>query len=145
MEQQKFKYAECDKAKRKIVKNYNWENLYEHAHSELSLQQSKRDQIISLYLAVFTFLLPFVISLEGIAMNLKGLIFIGIGIIGLILAPVIIRYRVYKEIYWLCCQTLTQLMNYESKEVDKELVQHLFYKCITQRGKATLPQNKKGK
>ena len=41
----------------KDQRNYNLEDIYEHAHSELSLQQSKRDQIITIYLALCSFLL----------------------------------------------------------------------------------------
>ena len=39
----------------KDEQNYNLEDIYEHAHSELSLQQSKRDQIITIYLALCSF------------------------------------------------------------------------------------------
>ena len=81
-----FEYLNYDKTQKKIVKNYDLKDLYEHTHSELSLQQNKRDQIISIYLALFSFLLPFVISIDGLAWKFKGLLFIFIGIIGLILS-----------------------------------------------------------
>ena len=42
-------------------------NLYERAIAELGLQQSKRDQIISLYLAIFSFLIPFALSQESMS------------------------------------------------------------------------------
>ena len=42
---------DIDSSKRKVEKKFNFEML-DHAHSELSLQQTKRDQIITLYLAL---------------------------------------------------------------------------------------------
>ena len=36
-----------DNSKMKEAKEYNLDNLYKHAHSELSLQQTKRDQAFS--------------------------------------------------------------------------------------------------
>ena len=38
--------------------------LYERADAEMGLQQSKRDQIINIYLGMFSFLIPFAISLK---------------------------------------------------------------------------------
>ena len=65
-----------DTSKLKEKQNYNLEEIYEHAHSELSLQQSKRDQVMTIYLALASFLLPFALGEEMIAMRLKGAIFI---------------------------------------------------------------------
>ena len=39
----------------KVTKNYSLEDIYDHTHSELSLQQSKRDQIITLFLDAWAY------------------------------------------------------------------------------------------
>lgn len=138
-----FKYKDYDLSDKKIVKNYNWEDLYSHNHSELSLQQTKRDQIISLYMALFTFMIPFAISIDSLEWKFKGMLFIVLGIIGLIFAPVIIRYRIYKEIYWISCKTITQLINYDKDQVNKALVQSIFYKTIKKQAKSSIKIKKK--
>lgn len=118
---------DVDDSKRKVVKEYNFEKLYEHAHSELSLQQTKRDQIITLYLALCSFFIPFVLGEELIEWHLKGGLFIIVGIVGVLFSFATIRYRVYKEIYWLCCQSITVLQNFKQEELDKLTVQKVFY------------------
>jgi len=140
-----FKYKDYDRKDKKVIKDYNWENLYEHNHSELSLQQTKRDQIISLYIALFSFMIPFAVSIDNLTWRYKGLLFIVLGVIGLLLAPIIVRYRTYKEIYWLSCQTITQLINYDKNEVDKALVQSLFYSVLKKKSKGLVKFKKNGK
>ena len=56
----------------KKEKDYNLDTIYKHTHDELSLQQSKRDQIISIYLALFSFLIPFSLSLDSVEFWMKG-------------------------------------------------------------------------
>lgn len=115
-------------------KDYNLEELYNHAHSELSLQQTKRDQIMTLYLALCSFLVPFTLSESVITWPLKGLIFVMIGIVGILFSFVSIRYREYKEVYWLCCQSITVLKNFKDEEINKDLIQKVFYSCLHKKG-----------
>ena len=125
---------EIDEAKLKETKDYNLEELYNHAHSELSLQQSKRDQIITIYLALCSFLIPFTLGEELIAWQIKGLIFTVIGIVGVLFSFISIRYREYKEVYWLCCQSITVLKNLKEEEINKDTIQKVFYRCLYKKG-----------
>ena len=114
--------------------DYNLKELYNHAHSELSLQQSKRDQIITIYLALCSFLVPFTLGEEVISWPMKGLIFIVIGIVGMLFSLVAVRYREYKEVYWLCCQSITVLKNFKEEEINKDTIQQVFYRCLYKKG-----------
>lgn len=127
---------ELDIDEKKIKKNreYNLEELYNHAHSELSLQQSKRDQIITIYLALCSFLVPFTLGEEVITWTIKGLIFVVIGIVGILFSFVSVRYREYKEVYWLCCQSITVLQNFKDEEINKDTIQQVFYRCLYKKG-----------
>lgn len=124
---------------------YDLKDIYEHAHSELSLQQSKRDQIITIYLALCSFLLPFALGEALIPFRLKGLIFLVVGIIGVFFAISVIRYREYKEVYWLCCQSITVLQSFEPEKIDKQTVQSVFHHCLHKKGKGYLREVNGGK
>ena len=126
------------KDKLKESKSYNLDTVYEHAHSELSLQQSKRDQIITIYLALCSFLLPFALGEEIIGLQMKGLLFLVVGIVGILFSFITVRYRDYKEVYWLCCQTITVLQSFNPEELDKLTVQQTFYHCLHKKGKGYL-------
>lgn len=141
----KFTNKEIKNKDIKIARNYDFSNLYEHAHSELSLQQTKRDQIIALYLSICTFLLPFTLSQDSINTPAKGLIFMVIGLIGFLMASIIVRYRVYKEIYWACCQCISQLKTFDVNDIDKETVQALFYQVLKKKSSSFIKFRKNGK
>ena len=127
-----------DNSKIKEKKDYDLNGIYEHAHSELSLQQSKRDQIITIYLALCSLLLPFALGEEIIITEMKGLIFLMLGVIGMLFSFIIVRYREYKEVYWLCCQSLTVLLSFKADQMDKALVQSTFHHCLRKKGKGYL-------
>lgn len=131
-----------DSAHVKEEKDYDLFGLYKQAHSELTLQQSKRDQIITIYLALCSFLLPFALGEEIIPMKIKGIIFIVLGVIGILFSYITIRYREYKEVYWLCCQALTVLQNFKEEKIDKQTVQRVFYHCLHKKGKGYLYEKK---
>ena len=120
----------------KEKKDYNLDTLYDHTHSELSLQQSKRDQIITLYLALFSFIIPFSLSLDSIAYWMRGMIFLVVGIIGVLFSFINVRYRVYKEVYWLSCQAITVLMNVKEQCLNKQAIQRAFYYSLRKKGKS---------
>lgn len=114
--------------------------LYKQSNNELALQQSKRDQTISLYLAICTFFIPLVFSFD-LSWRYKGIMFVALGIIGAMFALVIIRYRIYKEAYWLCSRTISQLMKYQSSDLKKDLIQATFYSSIEKRGSTYVGDN----
>lgn len=118
----------------KKEKDYNLDTIYKHTHDELSLQQSKRDQIISIYLALFSFLIPFSLSLASVEFWMKGLIFLAVGVVGVLFSFINVRYRVYKEVYWLSCQTITVLMNLKKEKLDKQNIQRTFFYSLKKKG-----------
>lgn len=135
---------DIDDSKIKEKKDYDLKSIYNHAHSELSLQQSKRDQIITIYLALCSFTLPFALGEKIIGMQMKGLIFLILSIVGVLFSFITIRYREYKEVYWLCCQTLTVLLSFKPEELDKDVIQRAFYHCVSKKGDGYLVE-KRGK
>ena len=128
----KYKYFSNDKLSENP--SYELSNLYDRCVEEMTLQQAKRDQIFTLYLAMFSFLVPFALSTAGITDVAKGIIFFALAIIGWMFALIIERYRIYKESYWLCCQTITNLMSYKAGSVDKRRIQAVYYRCIYKKG-----------
>ncbi len=124
-----------DNTKIKEKKDYDLNSIYRQAHSELSLQQSKRDQIITIYLALCSFLLPFALGEEIIGFQMKGLLFLVVGIVGILFSFITVRYREYKEAYWLCCQAITVLQSFKTEELDKSVIQRAFYHCLNKKGK----------
>lgn len=109
--------------------------LYELACKELALQQTKRDAIINLYLVIFSFLVPFIFSLKDVSPLIKGLVLSSIGFIGIIFSIIAVRYRVYKEAYWITCATITQLGNLKPDMLTKANIQSLFYRCLEKKWK----------
>ncbi|MEE1279335.1 MAG: hypothetical protein UHH95_00710 [Oscillospiraceae bacterium] len=130
-----------DDAKKKEI-DIDLNKLYERADHELGLQQSKRDQIITIYLAIFSFLIPFALSMEILSWQVKGLIFLATAIVGILFANIIIRYRVYKEAYWLCCQTITVLFGIKQEYLKKSIIQQCYRETIYKKGKKYLIDKK---
>lgn len=130
-----FTPLDLDDAAKKKHLDIDLNSHYERAFSELGLQQSKRDQIIALYLAIFSFLIPFALSMENLSWQLKGLIFMAAAIVGILFSLVIIRYRIYKEVYWLACQTITALYGINQDALSKEMIQTMYYKTLVKKGK----------
>lgn len=126
----KFNYEKPSIDSYKTNRDYNFTAIYDNAHTELSLQQSKRDQIIALYLTLVSFLIPFAFNVESFNDAMRGALFLVLFIIGMILGIIIIRYKVYKEVYWICCQTISQLMNFDDKKINKSTVQSVFYQVL---------------
>ena len=118
------------------------ENLYSLANGELGLQQSKRDQIIGIYLAMFYFLLPFALSMDTISLKVKGYIFLAAAVIGILFSLIIVRYRIYKEVYWFCCQSITVMMGLKKEALKKDVVQAVFYQVMLKKGKKYVRGNR---
>ncbi len=127
-----------DPSQLKSYPEIDFNALYQRAYDELGLQQTKRDQIITLYLAMFSFLIPFALSIESISWQVKGLIFMVAAIIGILFALIIIRYRVYKEAYWLCCQSITAMFGFEPASLNKETVQQIYVGTMEKKMKSLM-------
>ena len=120
---------EIDESNKKI--GIHWDFIYDKAIAELGLQQTKRDQLITIYIALYAFLVPAILETQKISLSAQGWIFLACSILGVLFAVVIIRYRVYKEIYWLCCQSITTLMGYEKEKLNKSFFR-AFYRTQTE-------------
>ncbi|WP_379128396.1 hypothetical protein [Paenibacillus sp. sgz500958] len=126
-----FRYRDygIDASKYNTTKNFRLENTYELCVSELGLQQKKRDQTIAFYIAIISFVIPAIINMK-VNPQAKGAGFMALFILGIMLAKVVVRYRIYKEVYWITCRTITQLYNLKEDEITKEIVHHIFYKTM---------------
>ncbi len=117
------------------------DNCYDMTVAELGLQQSKRDQIIAFYLTILGFVIPNVISLD-IPNIAKGIAFLGMYIIGAIFCHVILRYRIYKEVYWIACRVITQLCNIKPAKRTRDVIHTLFYHAL-KKNQSTIVKYKK--
>ncbi len=125
-----------------VAQHIDLENIYTVANDELSLQQKKRDQIITLYLAMITFFVPFTIELEALP-AVKGCMFLFLSVIGSLLGLIVIRYRVYKEIYWISLRAIAQLKNYEDSQINKSLIQSLYFNSLYKKAAKYANKDKK--
>jgi hypothetical protein len=117
---------------------------YEKTVEELGLQQTKRDQIIALYLSILGFVIPSIINLN-VSRIAKGAGFFVIYLIGFLFCRIVIRYRIYKEVYWIACRVISQLYNIKPEERNKETVQTLFFRTLKKNAPSVVIKNKKGK
>lgn len=117
--------------------------MYQRVTEELTLQQSKRDQLLMIYMAAFAFIVPALISKEGISPIFSGCIFVGLGFIGYLFSLIVIRYRKYKESYWICCRTLTVMMTLDKEEWTEHNIQAIYYKCLCKKGGKYVKAKKK--
>lgn len=118
-------------------KSLRLEQLYELCVKELGLQQSKRDQTIAFYIGVLAFVIPAIIDMDT-SMYAKGAGFLALYVLGVMLVRVIMRYRVYKEVYWITSRTITQLFQYKENKINKVLIQSLFYKNLEKNANTVL-------
>ncbi len=103
----------------------NLESMYSQCNAELALQQSKRDQIIAVYISVAGFIIPSILGL-GLGLLPMAAAFFLMYVIGDTLCKVVVRYRVYKEVYWITSRTIATLFCVENNRINKQLVQKLF-------------------
>ncbi len=106
--------------------NMNLDTSYELTVAELGLQQTKRDQIIAFYISVIGFITPNLIGLD-LPSGIKGCVFFALYIVGLLFVHVIIRYRIYKEVYWIACRVITQLYNIFPERRYEDVIYRIFY------------------
>lgn len=124
---------------------YDLVTIYEKCIEEMTLQQSKRDQIITVYLAMFSFVVSYILSSSQFDFFTKGLIFFATAVVGLGFSLIIIRYRMYKEAYWICCQAITNLMSFKEGTLDKKTIQAVYYRCLEKKGDTYIIKNRKKK
>lgn len=120
------------------------DNNYDMTVAELGLQQSKRDQIIAFYLTILGFVIPSVISLE-IHNGAKAVAFLAMYGIGVIFCHVIIRYRTYKEVYWIACRVLTQLCNIHKPFINEQTIYTLYFNALVKNMGSIVVKNKRKK
>lgn len=137
--------GEIEYSKKKDYIDVDLHELYEKAVAELGLQQTKRDQIITVYIALFAFLTPAVLESDAMNIRAQGFLFLAAAIIGILFALIIVRYRIYKEVYWLCCQSISVFFGIRKKELKKELIQSVFYKVLEKKGNKYIGKKKVGK
>ena len=126
-ERKLFSNTELTGAVLKTNPSYDLVKLYEQACSELALQQEKRDYLLKSYVLLL-------ISIgDKVRPVQMGVMMLSIGLIGFIYSLIIIRYRVYKESYWITCRVISQLLNFEETSLNKKNIQALYYECLSKK------------
>lgn len=105
---------------------HDWSKIYELACKELGIQQEKRDKVINLYLVLCGVLVTFAGNAKDLGDTGRGLIFLVAAIVGFLFTGIVIRYRIYKEVHWITCSTITKLPYLKPGCVNKDNVQSMF-------------------
>ena len=126
--------------KEESLVKHDLKTLYVQACRELTLQQDKRDKTISIYVAVIAFLVPFLFSketmtLDGFRMTFAGWVLVIAGLIGVFFSLSVVRYRIYKEVYWITCSVIAQMQNLLEQSFQKKYIQGLFLHCMEKKWK----------
>lgn len=135
-------FTKADQSLFKEAPKFDINAMYERVFEELMLQQSKRDQLITIYLAAFAFIVPSLLTAQSISWTVNGIIFTGLGVIGFLFALIIVRYRKYKEVYWICCRTLTVMMDMDEDNWTKDNIQRVFFNCQLKKVKKYIKNSK---
>ncbi len=112
-----------------LNKDLDLQKIYTECIKELSLQQSKRDQLIAFYLTITGLVSAYLFS-SDINPVVRILIFFVLFVLGCIWSVITIRYKVYKEVYWMSCKTITSLFSLDREKIDKPYLQHIFYTVL---------------
>lgn len=108
--------------------NIDLMEIYKLTINELGIQQSKRDQTIAFYLTLSGIIAGFLFGSSNISKEVSGLFLFLLGIIGIMLSIVIIRYRRYKEIYWITNRAISTLFSEEDlNNITEERLKNTFY------------------
>ncbi len=140
LEQENAEYIDV---KRKLSDKIDLQELFSHCHSELTDQQKKRDQLIAFYLTVSGLVVSLAFA-ENTDSVFRMWMFLFLGIIGFIWNIVILRYRVYKEVYWISCRVISSLYTLERSEITKERLQSVFYRVMVKKCRGELKTGKDG-
>ena len=136
-----FEYTEVDKGIFKETVDFDIDATHEKVWQEMSLQQSKRDQLLMIYLAALAFIFPSLLSDNNLNSLASGIVFIGLGLIGFLFSLIIVRYRIYKEVYWHCCRTLSVMMSVDKDKWTKSTIQGIFYNCLRKKIKSYITED----
>lgn len=108
--------------------NIDLMEIYKLTINELGIQQSKRDQTIAFYLTLSGIIAGFLFGSNKITTEVSGLFLFLLGIIGIMLSIVIIRYRRYKEIYWITSRAISSLFSEKDlNNITEEKLKNIFY------------------
>lgn len=140
----KYKTYIVDESLYNENKDLKLDKTYELCVNELGLQQTKRDQIIAFYIAIISFVIPGIIDMN-ISEAAKAAGFFALYVLGYLLTKAVIRYRIYKEVYWMTCRTISQLHAFKTEAISKDLVQHIFYKTLERNMPSIVIINKRKK
>ncbi len=144
MEDKMRKIIDIDlKTKLRSHPKRDMDKLYDQVVQELVQQQSKRDQLITIYLAAFAFIVPALLTAQEINWVVSGWIFVGLGVIGYLFGLIIVRYRKYKEVYWICCRTISVMTTLDETEWTKDNIAAIFYQCMRKKVKKYIKEDKK--
>ncbi len=123
-----------------LDKNIDLQKLFEQCNQEMGLQQTKRDQLINFYLTITGFVVAYVfgVKVDEVA---RILILLALAVIGAVWTSITIRYKVYKDAYWMCCKTITSMFSVNRENIDKPYLQHIFYRVI-KKSYESVPQDK---
>ncbi len=140
-----FKYIELPEEHKApfLSKDLDLQAMHSECMQELTLQQSKRDQLIAFYLTI-TGLVSSYLFAADVNFAIRTAIFAALFVIGCVWAKIIIRYKIYKDVYWICCKTITGLYSADRERIDKAYLQHTFYKTI-EKTYRDIPRDKKDK
>lgn len=122
----------------------SYDKIYQTSYSELVSQQNKRDTLVKTFVAIIAFAVPFSFNsdISLLSWKIRSLIFLALAIIGILFSFIVIRYREYKEAYWLACRTAAIVDNTNEKHVEKEMIQSVFLYCMIKSGSKYLKKRK---
>ena len=123
-----------------LNKDLDLQKIHSECMKELALQQSKRDQLIAFYLTITGLVSAYLFS-SDLNPAVRILIFFALFVLGCIWSVITIRYKVYKEVYWMSCKTISSLFSADREQIDKAYVQHIFY-CVIKKCYKSVPKIK---
>ena len=126
----------------KIDAEVDLQELFSACHQELTEQQRKRDQLIAFYLTLAGILISVAFA-DFATTAYKIWIFAFLALLGFGWTVVTLRYRVYKEVYWITCRTISALYTVERDKISKELIQAIFYRTMEKRVRGRLKRDKR--
>lgn len=131
----------CLDSKRPLGEDINLQELFSVCQDELTDQQKKRDQIIAFYLTLSGVLISFAVgSIDGYGLW----VFLFLAMLGFMWNTVVLRYRIYKEVYWITCRTISALYTLKREEITKERVQAIFYRTMVKKSRGRIKTDKDG-
>lgn len=138
-----FEYTKVDPNIFNKTVDFDIEEMYDRVVAEMTAQQTKRDQLLMIYFAALAFIFPSLVSAGDISWSISGWAFILLGVVGFLFSLITIRYRLYKEVYWHSCRTLSVMMSVDKCHWKKENIQGILYQCICKKFKKYIKEDRK--